>query len=70
MIAIWEAESVSWSLPVGFQTGWSFGVQAGKESCIDPPNLKAGLDSKHSLKDWIPAQTTPPNRYALWRGPR
>jgi len=22
------------------------------------------------LKDWIPAQSTPPNRCALWRGPR
>jgi len=22
------------------------------------------------LKDWIPGQVTPPNRYALWRGPR
>jgi len=22
------------------------------------------------LKDWITAQTTPPNRYALRRGPR
>ena len=22
------------------------------------------------LKDWIPGQATPPNRYALWRGPR
>jgi len=21
-------------------------------------------------KDWIPGQLTPPNRYALWRGPR
>ena len=21
-------------------------------------------------KDWIPGQVTPPNRYALWRGPR
>jgi len=22
------------------------------------------------LKDWIPGQITPPNRFALWRGPR
>jgi len=22
------------------------------------------------LKDWIPGQITPPNRFAHWRGPR
>ena len=26
--------------------GWSFGVQAGNESCIDSPNPKAGSDFK------------------------
>ena len=33
-----------------------FGVQAGKESYIDSPNPKAGLDFKRSSKDWIPGQ--------------
>ena len=36
--------------------GWSFGVQAGKIACRDFTNPKAGLDFKHSLKDWITGQ--------------
>ena len=46
---------------------WSSNRQYGFHVYASP---EAGLDYKHSIKDWIPGQVTTPNRYALRRGPR